>query len=88
VGNKAIAALTTVHTVPITHKLASPPLQRDKAHAQKLGQLNSAGSIGDAFIDNLQGLPAIFRGRRNQQAQLSARPPPTSPQKAWIFLPQ
>jgi hypothetical protein len=58
-----MAAFAAVHTVPITRKLASPPLQRGEAHAQKLGQINSAGSIGDALIDNLQGLPAIFRGR-------------------------
>gem|GEM_PF-1497324 len=77
VSHMAMAAFTAIGAVPITCELPPPALQRAQAHAQQLGQLTGSGTVGKALIENLQGLPAIVRGRQSS---------PSSPQKAWIFF--
>jgi len=66
-----------VNSVPITCELTAPALQHGQNHAQQQGQLTPVGTIGHAFIEDLQSLPAIVWGRQASQS---------SPQKAWIFI--
>ena len=73
----AAAALATIHTVPITCKLAAPSLQRGEANAQQQGQLSGTSTSGNPLIHDLQSLLAVF-GRGQSSA--------SSPQKAWIFF--
>ena len=73
VSDVAVAALATVDAITVTSKLSAPALQRRQAHAQKQGQLTGPGTIGDALLKDLQGLPAIVRRRQSS---------PSSPQKA------
>jgi hypothetical protein len=73
VSHMAVAAFTTVHTVPITRKLPAPALQRRQPNAQQQRQLTGPSTIGHAFIKDDQGLPTIVRRRQSS---------PSSPQKA------
>jgi hypothetical protein len=73
----AAAALATIHTVPITGKLAPPSLQRGEANTQQQGQLSGTSTSGNTLIHDLQSLLAVF-GRGHSSA--------SSPKKAWIFF--
>lgn len=77
VGHMAAAALATIHTVPITRKLAVPTLQRGEANTQQQGQLSGTSTSGNPLIHDLESLLAVF-GRGHSSA--------SSPQKAWIFF--
>ncbi len=69
----AVAALAAIDAITVTSKLPPPALQRGEPHAQQQRQLTGAGTIGDALIQDLQGLPASVRRRQSS---------PSSPQKA------
>ena len=73
VSHVPAAALATIDTITVSSKLTAPALQRRQAHAQKQSQLTSSGTVDDALVEDLQGLPAIVRRRQSS---------PSSPQKA------
>jgi len=52
----AVTAPAAVTAVPITGEMPAPALQRGHTYAQQQGQLTPAGTIGHAFIEDLQCL--------------------------------
>ena len=52
----AVAPLAAVNAVPITCELPAPALLCGQTHAHQQGQLTPAGTIGHAFIEDLQCL--------------------------------
>lgn len=73
----AMAALAAVHAFTDVRELMVPALQRCEPYAYKHSQLMGTAAISDAYIPDLQGLPAVIG--RGQSL-------PLSPLKAWIFL--
>jgi hypothetical protein len=66
-------ALTPIDAITVSRELTAPALQRGEPHAEQKGQLTGSGTIGDALIEDLQGLPAIVRRRQSS---------PSFPQRA------
>ena len=77
VSHMAAAALAPVDAITVTGKQTAPALQRGEPHAEQQGQLTGPRTLGDALIEDLQGLPAIVRRRQSS---------PSSPQKAWSYF--
>jgi hypothetical protein len=69
----AASLATAVDAITVTSKLSAPALHRGEPHAMQQGRFMSPSTIGHAFVEDLQGLPAIVR--RGQSS-------PSSPQKA------
>jgi hypothetical protein len=53
----AVAALTPVHAITVTSKLTAPTLQRGEPHTEQQGQFTGSRTIGQALVEDLQGLP-------------------------------
>jgi hypothetical protein len=73
VSHMPAAALATVHAITVTRKLTALALHRGEPQGAQWGQLTGPGTVGDALIEDLQGLLAVVRRLQS---------PPSSPQKA------
>jgi hypothetical protein len=60
--HQAVAAFTTIQTLPITRKLPPPALQGREPHAQQSGHLSGPCTGRHGGIEENQGLAAILRG--------------------------
>ena len=73
VSDLAVAALAAIDAITVTRELTAPALQRGEPYPKQQGQLTGPGTIGDALVEDAQGLPAVARRRQSS---------PSSPQKA------
>ena len=61
VSHVPAAAPATVDAIAVTSKLTAPALQRGEPQTEQQGQFTGSRTIGHAFVEDLQGLPAIVR---------------------------